>query len=445
MNNKEYVINDPIHQLIYLGDKKDKFLLPFINHPYIQRLRYIKQMGLADLIFPSAVHNRFSHSLGAATVAHKMAQKLHLNDRDSLLLAIGGLLHDIGHGPFSHAFEKLFDIIGGIKHEQWTTYFIRAFKEDIFLDGYNSANPRHTLTNQDIDKLENILSATNKNVYTDILSSQLDCDRLDYLLRDSHFCGVKYGYFDIDWLINSIEPYTDGSGEIRLAISSKGIATAEQYLLARNQMNIKIYSHHAIVAMECLLIKLMISIVNRITQNFQFPEPISTTPIFSFLSILSSSIKTKNKNYFMEESFSIYQKLCDFDIYYIIKEIYLNKKSLQEAPEIVSIASDIYTRNIPVCVPIPPENMPAIRTEVKEMHASNTFADWQICIIENNNIFYQDNDNPIKVKQNNAIVNIESISPLVKNAKQMNSQCKFLFFLRNISDTMSIKKLVKCL
>ncbi len=131
-----HVIKDPVHDTIQFTSEEDRWIKPFIDSPHFQRLRHIKQMGLGDLIFPGAVHTRFNHCIGCCYVGSQIAKKIGLNDADRQLVMIACLLHDIGHGPFSHAFEGIFTK-KTIRHEAWTKNFLAAYATDEFFEHYN--------------------------------------------------------------------------------------------------------------------------------------------------------------------------------------------------------------------------------------------------------------------------------------------------------------------
>src|SRR5690606_36640785 len=147
------------------------------------------QLGMGDYIFPGAVHTRFNPCLGCCYVSSQIAYKIGLPDEERQLVMIARLLHDIGHGPFSHAFEDLFQN-KLIKHEDWTPYFLNKFSTHDFFYRYNQLNSKHPLTDDKFQLVADMIMhrTVEKQVLADIVSSQLDADRLDYLLRDSHFC-----------------------------------------------------------------------------------------------------------------------------------------------------------------------------------------------------------------------------------------------------------------
>lgn len=208
-----HIINDPIHQVMVFSDAEKNLINQFIDTELFQRLRRIKQLGCGDLIFPGAVHTRFNHCLGACYLAKRLYQRIAKDSelkkgtkkKQQKIIMIAALLHDVGHGPFSHAFEKLFDekfkeklknnkktiTECKISHDNdWLKKFLEKFK-------FNNGIKRNDI--------KNVLLGNRKDYLSDIISSQLDVDRMDYLLRDSHFCGVTYGKFDLKWLISSVK------------------------------------------------------------------------------------------------------------------------------------------------------------------------------------------------------------------------------------------------
>src|SRR3990167_8321236 len=133
--NTFHVIKDPVHDTMQFTATENTWVKPFIDSPPFQRLRHIKQLGLGDYIFPGAVHTRFSHSLGCSYVASQIAHKIGLADEERQLVMIACLLHDMGHGPFSHAFEDIFQ--KQIRHEVWTSYFLAEYRNEDFFTNYN--------------------------------------------------------------------------------------------------------------------------------------------------------------------------------------------------------------------------------------------------------------------------------------------------------------------
>src|ERR1700733_14397887 len=177
--NRYHVIKDPVHGTLQFSSIEDAWVKPFIDSTNFQRLRHIKQLGMGDYIFPGAVHSRFNHCLGCCYVASQIAQKICLADEERQLVMIACLLHDIGHGPFSHAFEGIFyDKL--IKHEDWTPYFLADYGSKDFFQTYNRLNPRYHLNEDKFRVIAEMImhKPVQKNVLADIVSSQLDSDRL---------------------------------------------------------------------------------------------------------------------------------------------------------------------------------------------------------------------------------------------------------------------------
>ena len=244
VKNNDSVVNDAVHGVMSfpVGDKA--ILKSIINSENFQRLRHIKQLGLAELIFPTAVHNRFSHCLGTAYIACRMSDKLGLTGDDKRYAMIGALFHDIGHGPFSHAFESFLVNKNEkkVKHEGWTESFLREF-EDVL----EKSRLNYKIISGLIQKKEKIAGG-NVNYYLirDIITSQVDADRLDYLLRDAHFCGVPYGNPDIDWIIEHATRIDETEQPPRLGFLKKGWHAVEHFLLCRRIMTQNICYHNKI-------------------------------------------------------------------------------------------------------------------------------------------------------------------------------------------------------
>jgi len=229
-------INDPVAGFIRLDRE---IILSIVNHPYIQRLRRIKQLGLTDMVFPGATHTRFQHTLGAFQLMNDVLHHLKLkgvdvstDEEDAVLAAI--LLHDIGHGPFSHALEE--EIVDQVSHEQISLHFM------------------HHLNKVTGNKLNLAIDIFQNNYHKEflhqLLSGQLDVDRLDYLRRDSFFTGVTEGMVGSERLIRMMNVSNN-----KLVIEKKGVFTVENFLLARRSMYWQVYLHKTVIAAEYLLIK----------------------------------------------------------------------------------------------------------------------------------------------------------------------------------------------
>lgn len=234
-------IRDSIYGFIYPSDKE----LQIINTSLFQRLRRIKQLAMAYLVYPGATHTRFEHSLGVFYIASLMANKLFPEKKDKEKIdevRFAALLHDIGHGPFSHISEYILDkyFENGKTddkekiHEKITEKLILENKE------INSL-----LAEYDREKIVNLLSEKRHEIplQKQIISGPIDADKMDYLLRDSHYCGVKYGVFDFHRMLNTLTYFTDDDSNLYMGMDDDGINTLEQFVLAKYYMTTQVYSH----------------------------------------------------------------------------------------------------------------------------------------------------------------------------------------------------------
>lgn len=236
--NKNKIINDPVYGFISI---EHALIFDLIGHPYYQRLRNIKQLGLSDLVYPGAVHNRFTHALGAMHLMGKAIKALRLKDvnisnQEFEAASIAILLHDIGHGPFSHALE--FSLFDGVDHEYLSLAIMKKLNVEfenrlemaisIFTDNY----PKHFLHQ--------------------LVSSQMDVDRLDYLKRDSFYSGVSEGVVGIDRIIKMFDVVDD-----RLVVEEKGIYSIEKFIVARRLMYWQVYLHKTVIGAEHLLVNVL--------------------------------------------------------------------------------------------------------------------------------------------------------------------------------------------
>lgn len=245
---KDRVFRDPVHGLVeFKGD--DRPLADLLDTHAMQRLRRIKQMGFAWLVYPGAEHSRFGHALGAFHIAQRVARRLELEPAVARHVKVAALLHDIGHGPFSHAWEHVFP---GHSHEAWGA---RIVAEDAELQGALEA-----LEPGMIDALRAFWSKTYKPHFArKLVSSQLDVDRLDYLLRDGHYSGAGYATYDLDWIIHAIQVARvrgDDDDPSDLVVDyRRGMYAVEQYLFARSYMYAQVYHHKTVRAAEWMFIK----------------------------------------------------------------------------------------------------------------------------------------------------------------------------------------------
>ncbi len=236
--NKRKIINDPIYGFVTLPDE---LVYDLINHPSFQRLRRIKQLGLTNLVYPGALHTRFHHAIGAMYLMTEALQTLKskgikITDAETQAAIIAILLHDIGHGPFSHALEHT--IVKGIHHEDLSL---------MLMDELNK-----TFKNKLSLAIQIFKNQHPKKFLHQLVSSQLDMDRLDYLKRDSFFTGVSEGIVSSDRIIKMLN-VVDGE----LVIEAKGIYSVEKFLIARRLMYWQVYLHKTVLSAEKLLVNIL--------------------------------------------------------------------------------------------------------------------------------------------------------------------------------------------
>ena len=237
------IINDPVFGFLSIPDG---VLFQILQHPYLQRLNRIRQLGLSFFVYPGAMHSRFLHSLGAMHLMREAIGSLRekgveITDNEATASMAAILLHDVGHGPFSHVMEHT--LVEGITHEEISLMMMEKMRDE--------------LAEQDRELL-NLAIAIFKDEYPkhflhQLISSQLEVDRLDYLCRDSFFCGVTEGSVASARILKMMNVTADG----HLVVEAKGIYSVEKFLVARRLMYWQVYLHHTSVAAEQLLIKIL--------------------------------------------------------------------------------------------------------------------------------------------------------------------------------------------
>ena len=250
MQNKRKIINDPVHGFIRIPNE---LLFDILQHPYVQRLGRIKQLGVSNFVYPGAVHTRLMHSIGAMHLAHEAIHNLRekgigISDSERTAVMAAMLLHDVGHGPFSHVLENT--LVQGITHEEISLLMMEQINRDL------TSDEQLNLQGEVERPLDEAL-AIYRNEYPrrflhQLISSQLDMDRMDYLCRDSFFCGVAEGSIASERLLKMLNVSGD-----RLVIDHKGIYSVEKFLVARRLMYWQVYLHKTSVAAEQVLIQLL--------------------------------------------------------------------------------------------------------------------------------------------------------------------------------------------
>lgn len=315
MLNKKKIINDPVYGFITIPSD---LVYDLIQHPYVQRLRYIKQLGMTHLVYPGALHTRFHHALGAMhlmslaleTIKSK-GQAISYEEEEAVTIAI--LLHDIGHGPFSHALEHT--IVDGVSHEHISTLLMDNLNREfggrlgLALDIFNKRY--------------------HKKFLYQLVSGQLDLDRMDYLNRDSFFTGVSEGVISFDRIIKMLDVVDD-----QLVVEEKGIYSIEKFLIARRLMYWQVYLHKTVIAAEQMLVK----ILERAKELSGEGRNLFASPCFSYFlknSISREEFKNDPRNI---ERFT---KLDDNDIFTSIK-VWVNDEDLI----LSTLCSHLISRNL---------------------------------------------------------------------------------------------------
>ncbi len=291
--NKQKIINDPVYGFITIPDA---LVFDVIEHPWVQRMRRIKQLGLAYYTYPSAQHTRFQHALGAmhlmglaVTVLRAKGIEITIDEARGLNLAI--LLHDIGHGPYSHTLEQT--IVRDLTHEDLSKLFIA----ELNVQFGNELTTAYAIYNDTYPK----------KFLHQLVSSQLDMDRLDYLARDSFFTGVAEGVISYDRIIKMLTISND-----ELVVEGKGIYSIEKFLISRRLMYWQVYLHKTVIAAE----QLLLSLLKRAKFLGEQGLPLFATPAFeSFL----RNNPTKHDFETDPQWLNLFALLDDFDVFASVK------------------------------------------------------------------------------------------------------------------------------
>ena len=334
--NKLRILNDPIYGFIVIPTT---LICDLIDHPYFQRLRRISQMGLSHLVYPGAHHTRFHHAIGSMHLMQKAVRILRykgivISEDEANALYIAILLHDIGHGAFSHALEQ--SIVTGIDHEAISLKFMEALNEEF--DGQLSL------------AITIFTEKYHRKFLYQLISSQLDMDRLDYLNRDSFYTGVAEGNISSDRLITMLNVKDDN-----LIIEEKGIYSVEKFIVARRLMYWQVYLHKTGLVAEKLLGK----ILKRAKELELLGEQLPASRAFSYF--LCHQI---NEDNFDIETLKIFARLDDYDIFSAIKEWISHKDKV-----LSKLSESLINRTLPKIIlqkePFTKAQIDEIREQVK--------------------------------------------------------------------------------
>ncbi|MGH7863195.1 MAG: HD domain-containing protein [Candidatus Dormibacteraceae bacterium] len=221
----------------------------------LQRLRNIRQLAMAYLVYPGALHTRFDHTLGVLQVTGKLCEALRIEDDATAILRLAALLHDVGHGPFSHVSEQILDALSIDQHGPIagrTEKIHEKITQRIILEHPSLSQALSTRDREDVARL--LQTGLGLQIHRDIISGPLDADKQDYLLRDSYFCGVRYGVYDIDQLHNSL-CRTGQGGDAYLAVQRDGVHALEQFVLAKYYLTTQVYRHKVRLITDNMLIR----------------------------------------------------------------------------------------------------------------------------------------------------------------------------------------------
>lgn len=405
--NKKKIVNDPVHGFINI---QHPIVFDLIEHPYFQRLRNIKQLGLTYLVYPGATHNRFQHALGALHLMSEAISVLRskghsISEQEAEAASIAILLHDIGHGPFSHSLE--YSIAKDISHETISRCFMYWLNREM--------NGQLKMA---IEVFEDIYP---KRFLHQLVSSQLDMDRLDYLRRDSFFSGVTEGTVGVDRIIKMLNVVND-----QLVVEAKGIYSVEKFLIARRLMYWQVYLHKTVVAAEQILIKLL----QRARELVRQHEEIFATPSLSFFllnDVTENDFRSVGSDSKPSEALIHFSMLDDNDIM-IAAKIWRSHND-----EVLSkLASIIVNRQLPKVelkgTPFAMDRLEAIKQKaISDYPAFSKNIDYFVFSNSVSNNAYSSLDDSIKILYNNGeLVDIANASDML-NTQALSTEVKKYF------------------
>ncbi|XOD66845.1 MAG: HD domain-containing protein [Flavobacteriales bacterium Tduv] len=401
MNVNLTKVNDPIYGLISVPEP---ILVELIAHPYFQRLRYIAQTGLSHIVYPGACHTRFHHALGCLHLMQKAIEVLRANgvniskdEERGAYIAI--LLHDIGHGPFSHVLEK--SIVTESVHEDIS----RILMADLNKTFYGALDPA-------LDFFE---SKHPKKFLCQLISSQLDVDRMDYLQRDSFYTGVAEGSINSDRLISMFNVVDD-----KLVVEVKALHSVENFLIARMFMYWQVYLHKTGVGAELLLIK----IFNRAKELIR--DGVELYASRSLLYFLEKNEKIKRWESFKNENMHHFVQLDDTDVWQAVKAWQFSKDKILSILCKMIVNRDLWSVKI-LDAPFPEGTLEVYKEQVKRLLKIDR-VEYFVHQTKIEKLTYHPNKNPIQLlTKSGQVVDLLKVSQVLDNKKITSPISKYYF------------------
>lgn len=434
-------INDAVHGVMSVDPEYIRNIKDVVDTNIFQRLRHIKQLGLVNLVFPTANHTRFSHCIGCSVIASKMASTVHLEPELKELTIISALVHDIGHGPFSHTFEKILKnkiTEEEINHEDWTRLFLNEFQLPIIEKNLEKIT-QFVTHKWNYEKISD--KGDDHNIAADIVSSSLDADRLDYLMRDSHFCGVSFGKIDLEWLIDKLEKIEYVIGKPRLGINIKALNSAEHFLLARRMMTRDVYHNPVALLYEKLLVTFLEACIKSINSPAYLGQGSKyLTPFLEMSKSFIESTKGTKKD-FMQQAYKHYSKIVDYDVWSLIRDYAFSN----ENAKINQIAYLLMNRKKRYKIyRLHPSNLASKEAHIKKCINDSEEFSWKLILLGGSVVSYKDAKDPLYVKTaESKISTLDQLSPLINTLAEKKEETKFLAVHDDIHSHKKIRNLLE--
>lgn len=385
--HKRKIFNDPVHGFITIPHP---ILFDIVEHPYFQRLRRIKQLGLSDYVYPGALHTRFHHALGAFHLMRKALSVLRLKGQDitekeEIAACAAILLHDIGHGPFSHTLEHV--LIPKLSHEHISKVYMQALNKEF--------KGKLTLA------IEIFEGSYPKKFLHQLVSSQLDTDRLDYISRDSFYTGVSEGTIAYDRIIEMMNVRNN-----ELVVEQKGIYSVENFLIARRLMYWQVYLHKTVLSVEQMLIRA----VERAKTLIQEGEKLDCSPPLQYF--LSNNVSLKN--FEQGDALMYYSMLDDNDIMSALKRWQFANDKVLKRLSVGILERKLFKIQLREKAFTKSEVNVAITQTAEKLGVSMPEAKSLIILQSTNNYAYNPAEKPIKIlDKNNTLLDVAKAADLL--------------------------------